>query len=308
MSTAFPAGRLTLGPLLFHWPKAQRRDFYFRIADEADVDCVYLGEVVCHKREPFFAPYIEEVTARLLASGKQVVVSTLALVTTDAERAEIEAVAASGALVEANDVACLQLLGGRPHVVGPYVNVFNEGTRDYLVRNGAVRIVVPVEASARTLRVLAGGGAGAELEVQVFGKQPLSVAMRCYHARSHGLTKDGCQFVCGLDPDGMPAETVDGQPILTINGVQTLSVGHAVLLNELTELRAMGVGAFRLSPQAVDMVATAAIYRAVLSGRLAPDEALAQLRELTGATPYVNGFLHGREGMAWVEPTAPALA
>ena len=37
---------LTLGPLLFNWKLERRRDFYFRVADEAPVDCVYLGEVV----------------------------------------------------------------------------------------------------------------------------------------------------------------------------------------------------------------------------------------------------------------------
>ena len=34
---------LTIGPLLFHWPAERKRDFYFRIADEAPVDTVYLG-------------------------------------------------------------------------------------------------------------------------------------------------------------------------------------------------------------------------------------------------------------------------
>ena len=56
MSSRTPA-HLTLGPLLFHWPAHKRRDFYLRIADEAPIDTVYLGEVVCSKREPFFEPY-----------------------------------------------------------------------------------------------------------------------------------------------------------------------------------------------------------------------------------------------------------
>ncbi len=46
--------QLTLGPLLYHWDAEKRRDFYFKIADEAPVDCVYLGEVICSKREPYF--------------------------------------------------------------------------------------------------------------------------------------------------------------------------------------------------------------------------------------------------------------
>ena len=42
--------RLTLGPLLYHGSAEQRRDFYFRIADEAPVSTVYIGETVFSNR------------------------------------------------------------------------------------------------------------------------------------------------------------------------------------------------------------------------------------------------------------------
>ena len=45
--------QLTLGPIAYHWSADARRDFYARIADEAPVDEVYLGEVICSKRAPF---------------------------------------------------------------------------------------------------------------------------------------------------------------------------------------------------------------------------------------------------------------
>jgi O2-independent ubiquinone biosynthesis protein UbiV len=298
--TASSPGKLTLGPLLFHWTPEKRRDFYFRIADEAAVDCVYLGEVVCSKREPFFVPHSQEVVHRLIAAGKQVVRSTLALMTLDREVAEARALAESGALVEANDVACLQAIAERPHVIGPYINVFNEGTQDVVIRDGATRIVLPVEATATTVRTLAGRST-VETELLVFGRQPLSVAMRCYHARSHELTKDSCQFVCGQDPDGLAADTIDGTSLLTINGTQTLSNGYLVLLQDLATLRRMGVTHFRLSPQGVDMVAVARTYRAVLDGTVSVNEAADDLRGLTGEVPWQNGFLHGREGLAWVD-------
>jgi collagenase-like PrtC family protease len=294
-----PSGKLTLGPLLFHWTAEKRRDFYFRIADEAEVDCVYVGEVVCSKREPFFEKDVEAVVARLEAGGKQVVRSTLALMTLDREVAAARALAESGALVEANDVACLQEVSGRAHVIGPYINVFNEGTLDVVVRGGAVRIVLPVEVTAAAVQVLA--ASPVETELLVFGRQPLSVAMRCYHARSHELTKDSCQFVCGEDPDGLPANTIDGQSLLTINGTQTLSNGYLVHLRELAALRRMGVTHFRLSPQDVDMVGVARAYRAVLDGCLTADEAAEDVRALTASVPWQNGFLHGREGLAWVD-------
>ncbi len=52
---------LTLGPILFHWPAEQKLDFYARIADEAPIDTVYLGEVICSKRSPFFDKHYDEV-------------------------------------------------------------------------------------------------------------------------------------------------------------------------------------------------------------------------------------------------------
>ena len=299
MNARSPA-RLTLGPLLFHWAPQKRRDFYFRIADEAPIDVVYLGEVVCSKRESTFEPFREEVIAKLRAAGKDLVVSTLALVTTRREVAAIGEHIASGLTIEANDVACVQLLGGTPFVVGPYINVFNESARDFLIDRGAVRIVLPVEISATSIRTVAATTGRADIEVQVFGRQPLSVAMRCYHARAHNLTKDHCQLVCGLDPDGLTAETIDGVDILTINGTQTLTHGHGVALAELDALRDAGVTHFRLSPHNLDMVRVAGLYRDVLDGRQDATEALEALRSTTGNVPYVNGFLHGREGLAWI--------
>jgi len=45
----------------------------------------------------------------------------------------------------------------------------------------------------------------------------------------------------------------------------------------------------------------ARLYRGVLDGTLAPAEAEVELRGLTEDVPWQNGFLHGREGMAWTE-------
>jgi collagenase-like PrtC family protease len=294
--------QLTLGPLLYHWDAAKRRDFYFKIADEAQVDCVYFGEVICSKREPFFEDLFDEVAGRLKRAGKQVVLSTIGLVTSPREMAEIRERAASDDLIEANDVACLQALHGKPHVIGPLINVFNEGAREFVIRKGAVRIVLPVEAPGTSVKVLA--DTPVETEVLVFGRQTLSIAMRCYHARSHGLTKDSCNFVCGMEPNGLSATTVDGDDLLTISGTSTQSHGYAVLLNELDELRKWGVTHFRLSPQNMDMVAVASLYRDTLDGKLSVKEAETRLQALSDDVPFVNGFFYAREGLTWTEHRA----
>ncbi len=298
MSATAPA-RLTLGPLLFHWSAAKRRDFYLRIADEAPIDTVYLGEVVCSKRESAFAPYFDEAVSRLQAAGKTVVHSTLALVTTPREVSTLRESAERGLLVEANDVACLDVLAGSPHVVGPYVNVINERTRDFLASQGAVRIVLPVELPETSIRAIAAGAGATAIEIHAFGRQPLSVAMRCYHARSHNLSKDHCQLVCGLDADGLTATSVAGEDVLTINGTQTLSFGYGVVLDEIGRLRESGVGHFRLSPHDLDMVRVATLYRDLLDRRTEPTAVAAELRGMLQGRPLINGFVRGHAGMTW---------
>ena len=291
--------KLNLGPVLFHWPPEDLRDFYFRIADEAPVDSVCLGEVVCSKRAPFFEPYLGEVAERLERAGKEVVISTLALVINDREMAALRAAAASTWQVEANDISCVSLMRGRPHMIGPFVNVYNEGVLRYLVDNGAVRVSLPAELPAASLAVLA-GATGAELEVQVFGRLPLALSARCYHARSRNLPKTSCQYVCAENPDGMDVFSVDGEPFLAVNGIQTMSYTYCNLLGELAEMREMGIEAFRLWPHRVDMVAVAAVFRDVLDGRTDAGGATARLAELMDGTAFSNGFYHAKEGVAFV--------
>jgi len=288
---------LTLGPILFNWKPERRRDFYFRIADEAPVDCVYLGEVVCSKREPFFVDDLPEIADRLAAAGKEVVYSTLALVTTDREMDEIRARCGEKLRIEANDVASINLLAGAPFVSGPFINTFNEATIDFLVARGATRIGLPVELSAAAIATLARRNP-VETEALVFGRQGLSLSMRCYHARAYGLHKDSCQFVCELDPDGLPADQLDGKPLLVVNGTQTLSHGYAAAFADLAPLAAAGVSHFRLSPQTTDMVKVATLFRATLDGGVAPDEAQAELAALIAPTPVIDGYMRGRAGMS----------
>ena len=50
---------------------------------------------MCSKREPFFVDDLAVIAERLRAAGKEVVLSTLALVTTDRERSAIRKRAAA---------------------------------------------------------------------------------------------------------------------------------------------------------------------------------------------------------------------
>jgi collagenase-like PrtC family protease len=293
---------LTLGPVLFNWAPERWRDFYFRIADEAPVSAVYLGEVVCFKRAPLFEPYLEAVAARLRTSGKTVVRSTLAEVMSKQERQMVDDVCAEQtAPVEANDGSALLRLRGRPHYAGPFLNVYNERTLAVLARGGACNFCLPPEMPATAIRALCPQAAklGVTIEVQVFGRLPLALSARCYHARAYGRSKDTCQFICNVDPDGMPLRTLEDKPFLTVNGIQTMSYDYLNLAGELADLQDMGVSRFRLSPHSCDMVAVATIFRAALDRRIDAREAAARLDALEIDAPFSNGFYYGKPGHSW---------
>lgn len=297
------AVKLSLGPGLFAWPAEAWRDFYFRIADEADVDTVHLGEVVCFKRAGLHAPMMEAVHARLRAGGKEVVFPSLALIMSEAELDAVRALAVcDDTLIEANDMAACALLAGKPHTIGPYINIYNEGTLLYLAGRGAVRACLPFELPAASLKALA-AASPIDLEVQVFGRVPLALSARCYAARARDRAKDNCRLICREDGDGLAVDTLDGDAFLAINGTQTLSASCANLIAEVGDLLAMGIRRLRLSPHAIDMVAAAQVFRAVADGRLEVAEADARLAALAGGMVFANGFFHGTEGAAFIDGT-----
>ena len=295
---------LTLGPVLFNWAPDVWRDFYFRMADEAPVDTVVIGEVVCSKRTPFFAEQIPAVVERLQAAGRRVVLASPILVTLERERDAVRELVASAGdfLIEANDMGCLAQLSGRPHWVGPFVNVYNEATLAWMAGRGATSVSLPGELTGQAIAALgqAAGPLGVDLEVQVFGRLPLAISVRCYHARALGLHKDNCRFVCSEDADGLEVTTVDGEDFLAVNGTQTLSHTYVGLTAEVTELRAVGVRRLRLSPHSCDMVAVARLFRDLADGALGAPEASGRLAMLAGSVRLSNGFYHDREGVSAV--------
>ncbi|MBN8606716.1 MAG: U32 family peptidase [Caulobacterales bacterium] len=295
--------QLTLGPLLFHWPAAHKRDFYARIADEAPIDVVYLGEVVCSKRAPLFDAHYPAVVERLVRGGKQVVFSSLAEVVLRRERQMTASLSEISEFdVEANDVSALTCLSGRPHRIGQYLNVYNEETLRHLAERGAHHFALPAELPREGVAALSAAAQDLDvgLEIQVFGKAPLALSARCYHARAHGRTKDNCQFVCEEDADGMPLRTLDGKSWLSVNGVQTLSHTHLCLLGEIEELRNVGVTHLRLSPHSLDMLAVAQTFRDVMDGGLEPGAGQERLMAMDGVTALANGFWHGAAGHRFV--------
>lgn len=299
---------LTLGPIAYHWPAERKRDFYARIADEAPLETVYLGEVICSKRAPFFERDMPDIIERLERAGKTVVLSSLAEVMLPRERQATRALCEmEGAEIEINNAAGLHARAGAPHRIGPFLNAYNEATIAWLAQNGATHVCLPHELPRPSLAHAAAAAdeIAVETEFQVFGRAPLAVSARCYHARAHGRHKDNCQFVCEDDPDGMPLLTADGTPFLRVNGIQTQSESYICLVREMAELVAMGIRHLRLMPQSVDMVAVAETFRACLDGKIDSEEALAQLSETCAQTRFSNGFFHRVAGHRMVAGLTP---
>jgi collagenase-like PrtC family protease len=296
---------LTVGPNPFFWSAEAVRAFYRDLA-AAPVARVVIGEWVCSKRLPFWQDEIAAAVEVLRDGGKEVALSTLALITLKRERRMTADLMAAGLPVEVNDLSALAHVPvGAPFWVGPMVNVYNEGTLEWLAGRGATRICLPPELPLASIETLARAGraAGVAVEVWGHGRAPLAISGRCYHARLHDRAKDSCQFVCGEDPDGRDVDTLDGQAFLTVNGVQTLGRSVTTVAAQIGTLRAAGVAALRLSPHAGAFADVARAYDAALRG--AETALPATLARLMPHATFCNGFVAARPGAELIPEQGP---
>ncbi|WP_347266020.1 U32 family peptidase [Paracoccus sp. (in: a-proteobacteria)] len=295
---------LTIGPNAFFWSAEAVRGFYAGLA-QAPVARVVIGEWVCSKRLPFWQHEIPAAVEALTAAGKDVAITTLALITLKRERRQTAELLDMGLPVEVNDLSALNLVpADTPFWVGPMVNVYNEGTLEWLAGRGATRVCLPPELPLESIATLAAAGraAGVAVEVWGHGRAPLAISGRCYHARLHDRAKDSCQFVCGEDPDGRDVDTLDGQPFLTVNGVQTLGRAVTTAAGQVADLRAAGVDALRLSPHVGDFTGVARAWAAELERAAPTGGLLAELARLMPGASFCDGFVAGKPGAAMARP------
>lgn len=261
--------RLSLGPLPFFWTRAQVFAFY-ETAASWPVDIVHLGETVCSKRRELRLRDWLALAGLLSAGGKEVVLSSLALIEAESESSALKRLVASApGLVEANDLSAVGLCRelGKPFVGGPGLNVYNHETLRLLMEDGLRRWVPGVEQgrsqiAAITQHLRVAGVAPPELELIAWGRPALAWSARCFTARALDVGKDDCGFRCIEYPEGLPARTRDGQPMLRINGVQVLGDTVFDLGPELPEVLGLGVSILRLVPQVPDCGPVIARFRA----------------------------------------------
>lgn len=283
--------KYALGPNLYYWPKDEMGAFY-RAAAQSSADIVYLGETVCSKRRELRTKDWLSLAAMLVEAGKDVVISTMALLEAPSELNNMKRFCDNGEfMIEANDVSAIHFMQqqGLPFVVGPAINCYNVQTLKLLLDKGMKRWVMPVELSRDWLvNVLKGcdtQGFRDQFEVEVFsyGHMPLAYSARCFTARSENRPKDDCQLCCIKYPQGRQIDSQEDQQLFVVNGIQTQSGYCYNLINDLDSMQSL-VDVVRISPQSMETLDVLEQFRAGNS--------------MTLSSHQCNGYWHQIEGMA----------
>ncbi len=247
--------KYALGPVLYYWPKTETEAFY-HAAKESEADIIYMGETVCTKRREMKVPNWLELAKEVAKSGKQVVLSTLALLEASSELNELRLLVNNGDfLIEANDLAAINIAQENklPFVAGPAINCYNAYTLKLLQKQGMVRWCMPVELSrdwlANVLNQFDSLNIERNFDVEVFsyGYLPLAYSARCFTARSEDKPKDKCETCCIKYPVGREVFSQEQQKVFVLNGIQTQSGYCYNLGNQLKEMKGL-VDIVRISP------------------------------------------------------------
>ena len=294
--------KLSLAPIQFFWQKETLLEFYVQMLD-SPLDTIYLGETVCSRRQKMRFDDWFGLAQDLADSGKEIILSSQVLLESESDLKRLRKITGQTQFkIEANDMGAVKLARehGIPFVAGASLNIYNEATLQLFQSLGAYRWVAPAELARDKVADIARLSDGIETEIFAWGKTPLAYSSRCFTARHYNLNKDSCEFRCLDHEHGLTMNTREGQPFLTINGIQTMSYGSQCLLPHHADMVAIGVNILRLSPQLTDMPRIIELHRAVLDGQTTLDEALPELARLATGTP-VDGYWLGKPGIEAVE-------
>ena len=266
--------KYALGPVLYYWPKTKTEQFY-HAAINSDADIIYMGETVCTKRREMKVADWINLAKEVAKSGKQVVISTLALLEAPSEINEMRQLIDNGEfLIEANDLAAINLAQDLtlPFVAGPAINCYNAYTLKLLQKQGMIRWCMPVELSRDWLNdvLVQFNSLGIErkfdIEVFGYGYLPLAYSARCFTARSEDRPKDKCETCCINYPNGREVFSQEQQKVFVLNGIQTQSGYCYNLGNNLKEMHDL-VDIVRISPLGIESLALIEQFKANEQGQ-----------------------------------------
>jgi collagenase-like PrtC family protease len=290
--------KLSLGPVLYYWPKEKLLDFYDEVMS-SPVDIVYLGETICSRRRLMRTQDWLDLATRLKDAGKEVVLSTMALIEAGSELGVARRICEQQEfLVEANDMGAVQMRSGKgAFVAGHSVNIYNHHTLDLLTELGMKRWVMPVELSRDALNdILQQKTQPVETEVFAFGRLPLAYSARCYTARAHDLPKDDCEFRCLDYEDGLLLKTREDEKFLTLNGIQTQSSSVFNMIADLENVMKMGVDVLRISPQSRHTLKVIQYFSDAIQGNCSALDTQRNINKMI-PTDACDGYWYGKPGM-----------
>jgi collagenase-like PrtC family protease len=265
--------KYSLGAILYYWSK-RGVDAFYQAAAQSEADIIYLGETVCSKRREMKVNDWLELAKALTKAGKQVVLSTLALIQAPSELNELRRYVENGEfLLEANDLGAVNMAAEQklPFVAGHALNCYNAVTLRMLHKQGMIRWCMPVELSrdwlVNLLEQCQSLGIRDKFEVEVFsyGHLPLAYSARCFTARSENRAKDECETCCIQYPQGRKMLSQEQQKVFVLNGIQTQSGYCYNLGNEQVSMQGL-VDIVRLSPQGQETLDMLAHFRANQQG------------------------------------------
>jgi len=291
--------KISLGPAPFNWGVEKLRKFYQELAD-TPLDNVFMGEVFCEKRNTLGLEELEELMFPLRERGKEVYFSTGALITNGDQWERLMQCVEVSSGIEVNTIGAFNnLRAGKKVIAGPFLNLYNHSSVQFLERFNVAGIVLPFELSQKSITSII-SKVKTPVEIVAYGNLPLGVSWRCYIARSHNLGVKECQFKCMQHQKGIMAENLDGIPLFLINGPYILSARKRCLVRELEKLKAMGVSSIRIMPQYENTPEIVTIFRQAMDHQLSLHNAFKQLSQLEELS-FSNGWFHGEAGWKYIK-------
>lgn len=239
--------RISMGPAPLNWGREKLFEFY-ETALESGIEDIYLGEVTCPERANKFKDLLLSLARMIKAGGRKLYISSYALVTKSEDLEDIKELLEIADGLEVNSFAYLDNGYRNDLIAGPFLNIYNSPSLEFLSKIGFQRVVLPYELGLDSIKDIA---SQTSLEVEVFasGRVPLAISRNCYTLRAEGGDESECRMLCLQHPEGLTLETLDGTRLFRVNGKEILSDEIHSSRDKLEELEKAGVSVARMMPQ-----------------------------------------------------------